>query len=159
MQATTFSGCLMQSEAEPRDARSMNHMDPQTKLTHLRLESWGRATRGHEGVGWPAATLLARMIEQGPMGASQQGRPPVDLCDRDAKTDAAVARLGVIDQKVARDYYQGWFTISMLARRHRMRERQVQNILRRIRDRVGGFLAACDANNLNALSKRGTTHL
>lgn len=126
-----------------RDKRTMNHMDPETKSVHLRLEVWGRWA--HEEVrAWPRITLLGRVIEQGVSGAGQQGRPPVSMPDEIARTDAAVARLGEIDRKVIRAYYLREVSKEDAARQVRMRVRQFQNVLRRARWRIGGFLAASE---------------
>lgn len=126
--------------AEFRDARTMNHMDPDTRRVHLRLEKWGSATRDSALVSWPKVTMLGRLIEQGPMGAGQAGRPPVSLSEEDAATDVAVSRLGDIDRQAIKEYYQGWMTIDILAKTMRIRVRQAQNILRRARWRLSGML-------------------
>ena len=128
---------------EPRDRRTMNNMDSETKAVHIRLEQWGAETR-ERIAGWPEKTLLGRLIEQGPMGAGQTGTPPVDLSEPAAHIDACVAKCCVIDQKALRLYYQGWMTMYELGKRMSMRERQAQNVLRRARWRVGAHLAVME---------------
>lgn len=126
-----------------RDRRTMNNMDPETKAIHLRLERWGEETR--ESIsGYPPVTMLGRLIEQGPMGAAQTGKPPVALSDAAARVDACVAKLCQIDQRVLRHYYQGWMTVYELSRKMSMRERQAQNVLRRARWRLGAHLLAME---------------
>jgi hypothetical protein len=125
-----------------RDGRTMNNMDPETRTIHIRLERWGKATRAGIENGWPPSTMLGRMIDQGPMGAAQTGRPPTSLSEEDQRTDAAVAKLCDIDRKALTCYYQGWMTVDMLAKRLSMRVRQAQNVLRRARWRVGAHLDA-----------------
>lgn len=59
-----------------------------------RLMAWGRWARNDGfGVGWPAITILGRVIEQGAEGSSQQGRPPATIPEPIAQTDAAVGKL------------------------------------------------------------------
>ena len=59
-----------------------------------RLMVWGKWARNDDyGVGWPALTILGRVIEQGADGATQQGRPPISIPEPIAEVDAAVGRL------------------------------------------------------------------
>lgn len=118
-----------------------NRMDPDTKMVHLRLEEWGKWAKGSEAKAWPQTTMLGRVIEQGP-GASQSGRPPVEMPDPVAVVDAAVSRLGAIDRGVVQTYYIRWEPIEVMARRKHMRVRQFQNVLRRARWRILGFIEA-----------------
>jgi len=126
-----------------RDKRTMNHMDPETKAAHLRLEEWGQATRDSLN-GYPSVTLLGRLIEQGPMGAGQSGKPPVSLSESAARADTCVAKLCQIDQRVLRYYYQHWVGTDEVARAMRMRPRQAQNVLRRARWRFMAHLAVIE---------------
>jgi hypothetical protein len=84
------------------------------------------------------------MIEQGPRGASQQGRPPVEIPEAIAVVDAAVCRLGAVDRRVIQIYYLHWEPIEVMARRSDMRVRQFQNILRRARWRILGYIDAAE---------------
>lgn len=122
-----------------------NRMDTDTRIVHERLEQWGRWARDSEARAWPEATLLGRVIEQGANGASQSGRPPVQIPDAVAIVDAAVCRLGAIDRGVVQTYYLRWEPIDVMARRHSMRVRQFQNVLRRARWRILGFIEAKEA--------------
>lgn len=108
-------------------------------MVHMRLEAWGKWA--HENTGaWPPQTLLGRMIEQGPMGAAQAGKPPISMPAEIAATDAAVARLGMIDRRALTDYYTRWEPLEVLARRASMRTRQLQRVLQRARWRVAVIL-------------------
>jgi hypothetical protein len=129
--------------AVERDARTMNNMDPETKAIHIRLEQWGLETRDSLN-GYPAVTLLGRLIEQGPMGAGQQGRPPVTLSVAAAHVDVCVGKLCQIDQRALRYYYQAQISREILAKRLSMRVRQAQNVLRRARWRVQAHLAVME---------------
>jgi hypothetical protein len=126
-----------------RDRRTMNHMDPETKAIHIRLEQWGAETRENLS-GYPRVTLLGRLIEQGPMGASQTGKPPVSLSEPAARVDTCVGKLCQIDQRALKFYYQAQISREVLARKMSMRERQAQNVLRRARWRVQAHLAVME---------------
>lgn len=124
-----------------RDGRAMNNMDPETKLTHIRLEEWARWAKDSESREWPPITLLGKVIEQGISGAGQGTRPPISMPDNVAKVDAAVAKLGEIDKKAIKTYYMRWEDIDSMARRLHMRRRQFQNVLRRARFRVQVYMS------------------
>lgn len=125
---------------ESRDRRRVNHMDPETRIVHAKLEMWGAWAKDSEIRAYPAATYLARWMEQGIHGASQQGRPPIAMPDEIAAVDAAVCRLNVIDKQAIQLYYIKWQPIEAHARRMGMRVRQFQNVLRRARWRLALFL-------------------
>lgn len=129
--------------AVERDGRTMNNMDPETKAIHIRLERWGAETRERLS-GYPAATLLGRLMEQGPMGAAQMGKPLVELSEPSARIDACVGKLCQIDQRALKFYYQQQISREVLARKMSMRERQAQNVLRRARWRVQAHLAVME---------------
>lgn len=126
-----------------RDRRTMNNMDGETRILHIRLEQWGRETRETLN-GYPPLTLLGRLIEQGANGASQTGRPPVSLSESAARADSCVAKLVQTDQGALRLYYQADISIEILAQRLSMRVRQAQNVLRRARWRFGAHLAVIE---------------
>ena len=123
-----------------RDPRAINAMDPDTKLIHAMLEAWGKWAKDMESHGWPAQTLLARMIEYGPQGASQQGRPPVAMPDEIAQIDAAVARLCQIDKNAVVAYYTRWEPPDVVAKRLRIKERELRRTLQRARWRLAAWL-------------------
>lgn len=124
----------------------MNHMDPDTKLVHARLEEWGNWSKGEEVRAWPATTPMGRMIEEGPHGAGQQSKPPIFMPDHIFHVDQAVAKLGDIDKRAVKHFYQHWEPLQVMARRMKMRERKFQNVLRRARWRIIGFLSAIENN-------------
>lgn len=129
------------AEVVMRDVRA-NRMDTDTRIVHERLEQWGRWAKDSEAKAWPESTLLGRVIEQGASGASQQGRPPVQIPEAVAIVDAAVSRLAVVDRSVIQTYYLRWEPIEAMARRHHMRVRQFQTVLRRARWRILGYIDA-----------------
>ena len=132
------------AEVVMRDVRA-NRMDTETRIVHERLEQWGRWAKDSEAKAWPEVTLLGRVMEQGPSGASQQGKPPVRIPDAIAVVDAAVCRLTGVDRSVIQTYYLRWEPIEVMARRHHMRVRQFQNVLRRARWRILGYIDAAES--------------
>lgn len=130
--------------AMPENPRAMNHMDPDTKAVHCRLEVWGRWARDAHLRAWPEVTLLGKVIEEGPHGAFCAGQAVVQMPDAIAQVDAAVARLGEVDRRVVCKYYLEWAAPEVLARLLGMRVREFQSVLRRARWRIGGYLSAME---------------
>lgn len=69
------------------------------------LSSWAEWARDSAVRPWPSMTLLARMIKQGPRGASQAGRPPVEMPADIAAVDRAVAQLSDLMRGVILAHY------------------------------------------------------
>jgi DNA-directed RNA polymerase specialized sigma24 family protein len=117
-------------------------MDGETKLIHLRLEAWGEWSKSNPELrAFPEATLLHRVAECGPQGASQGSRPPVTMPEAVEVTELAINRLGEIDRKVVKAYYLDWAPVELLARRCHMRIKEFENVLKRARWRVGGYVS------------------
>jgi hypothetical protein len=115
-------------------------MNEETRLIHLRLEAWASWVKNDlSALGFPDKTLLAKCMEYGSDGAHQGGKQPT-MPDEVAITDAAVAKLGQIDQRVLRSYYLRWACREDLARACNMRVRQFDNVLKRARWRVSLFV-------------------
>lgn len=132
-----------------RDGRVMSNMDAESRLIHSRLESWARWARDFsEARAYPAVSVVGRMMEYGALGASQQGRPPVSMPDEIAAVDAAVARLGDIDQRAIKAYYLHWEPIENCAKRLRMNVRPFQSLLRRARWRIAIILNCANRASL-----------
>ena len=73
---------------------SQRNISDELRAVDERLMAWGRwAKNDGYGVGWPAVTILGRVIEQGADGATQQGRPPISIPEPIAQVDAAVGKL------------------------------------------------------------------
>lgn len=136
---------VFEIHVERPSLRVINHMDPETKLVHCRLEEWGQWARDIGIRAWPQATLLARIMEEGPHGAFSSGRPPIHMAESVAHVDAAVCRLGEVDKRVIRKYYIEWAPTDAMARSLRMRVRMFQNVLKRARWRVSGYLSALES--------------
>ena len=122
------------------DRRAMNHMDAETKLVHIRLEAWGNWNKGAEMKPYPEITLLGRVIEQGISGAAQGARPCISMPEQVQVTEMAVLRCPAVDQQVLREYYIKYAPVEIMARHCRMRIKQFQNVLKRARWRVGGYV-------------------
>ena len=135
-----MSACEVLVTTETRDKRRVNHMDPETRIVHAKLEAWGAWAKDSEIRAYPSANYLARWIEQGIHGAAQEGKPPISMPDEIAAVDAAVCKLNVIDKQAIQLYYIKWAPVEIHARKLRMRPRQFQNVLRRARWRLALFL-------------------
>lgn len=128
-----------------RPARSMNHMDPETKIVHARLEEWAKWAKDIGISGYPRQSLTEKAAKYGKLGIPQESlrKPEPMMPERVAATDAAISKLGEIDRRVIFAYYLQWAPVEVMARRcGGMRVRQFQNVLRRARWRIRGFLDA-----------------
>lgn len=118
---------------------ALNHMDPDTKIVHMRLEVWGKLCADRL-TGYPRSTLLGRVIEFGMAGASQLGKGVEPIPDEVAETDAAIAKLNWTDRRAVSAYYTRNEPVEACAGRCHMRVRQFQNVLRRARWRLAIIL-------------------
>lgn len=125
--------------SDERSGRVLSRMDPEMKATHLRLEGWAKWAKENVRA-WPERTLLGKLCD-GELGRTEN-RTPTTMPDHIASVDAAVSWLGAIDQKVIKAYYLNWAPPEFAARRVHMRLTQFQNVLRRARWRISGYLAA-----------------
>jgi DNA-directed RNA polymerase specialized sigma24 family protein len=130
---------LTETNVAGKDGRACSHMDPQTSAVHARLEEWGKWCRDRLNA-WPQRTLLGRVIDQGFTGAAQPGAERADVSEDVAVTDAAVARLGQIDQRAIKAYYMRTEPIESSAKRVGMSKRMFQNVLRRARWRLAVYM-------------------
>lgn len=131
-----------------RSRRSMNHMDPDTKLVHARLEEWARWAKDTGIAGYPRQSLTEKAATYGKLGIPQESlhKPEPVMPEHVARVDAAICRLGAIDSKALRLYYLEWQPPEVLARKmdRSMRWRQYLNVVRRARWRVGAYLDALE---------------
>lgn len=130
-----------------RSPRSMNHMDPETKLVHARLEEWAKWAKDSGIAGYPRQSLTEKAAQYGKLGIPQQSSYKAEpmMPDRVALVDAAISRLGDIDRKAVSLYYLNWEPVEVLARRmhvNGMRVLQFQRVLHRARWRIMGYLDA-----------------
>lgn len=122
------------------DGRVMNHMSPETKLVHARLERWGRWAKTAGVRAWPPVTLLGRVMDCGPDGALARGSGRTEVPDDVAEVDTAVAKLGEVDRRVIRVYYLEWLPPESMAKNLRMKLSQFNAVLSRARFRVSVYL-------------------
>jgi hypothetical protein len=131
-----------------RDRRVMNHMDPETKIVHARLEEWARWAKDMGIAGYPKQSPTEKAALYGALGIPQEplNKPEPMMPDHVARVDAAICRLGEIDRKAIRLYYLSWDVAEVLARRmdRTMRWRQFLSVVRRARWRVAGYLDAVE---------------
>jgi len=122
-----------------RSGRVMNHMAPDIKATHARLEAWAKWAR--ESVRpWPERTWLGKLVDGETVRTVN--RAPISMPDYIAHVDAAVSRLGAIDGQVIRETYLRDDPVELVARRCKMRVPQLRNVLKRARWRICGYLDA-----------------
>ena len=132
--------------AKAFDARSLNAMsEPMrwgsfvTALLLGVLASCGngrqRAQWARSGTlrAWPASTVLARLIEQGPHGAQCSSPPPTEMPAYIVQVDYVVARLVRPDRRVIRKYYLEWAPPEVMAKALRMERNAFQLAVRRAR--------------------------
>jgi hypothetical protein len=127
-----------------RDRRSMNHMDPDTKVVHARLEEWAKWAKDMGIAGYPRQSITEKAAQYGRLGIPQESnfRTEPMMPDHVAAIDAAVSKLGDIDKSVVKTYYLKWESVNVMARHHHMRVLQFQRVLRRARWRIMGYLDA-----------------
>lgn len=121
-----------------RDPRTMNRMDPETRAIHVRLEEWACWAKDRGILGYPRQSLTEKAAQYGKLGIPQESnyRAEPMMPPHVAAMDAAISRLCQIDKGVIKTYYLHWEPIECMARRHSMRTRQFQNVLRRARWRL-----------------------
>lgn len=124
--------------------KSMNHMDPETKLVHARLEEWAKWAKDSGIAGYPKQSLTEKAAQYGKLGIPQESnfRTEPMMPDHVAMVDAAICRLADLDRRVVKIYYMRWEAVSVMAWHLRMRERKFQHILQRARWRIMGYLDA-----------------
>jgi hypothetical protein len=126
--------------------KSMNHMDPETKIVHARLEEWAKWAKDSGIAGYPRQSLTEKAAQYGKLGIPQESnyRSESMMPDHVAVIDAAICRLGDVDRSVVKMYYLRWEAVAVMAWKLRMRERKFQHILQRARWRIMGYLDAAN---------------
>lgn len=115
---------------------------------HAALEQWGRWVRdGLAGIGWPAETLLARVIEYGALGAAQRHCGSLMLIgtlieydEMVAWTEAAVMRLALDERNVVVRVYLHWEPPEVSAKRLGISQGTFDSRLSRARRSVRDYL-------------------
>lgn len=105
-------------------------------MADARLDAWAEWSRGNGlHVGWPRATVLARLIEQH-TAAAQQGAPPVAMPDDIAAVDAVVARLSDLMRGVILAHYLTFAPSEVKARSLHLSRAHFWRLLRRAQRNV-----------------------
>lgn len=124
---------------------------------HAALEQWGRWVRDAlSGIGWPAETLLARVIEYGALGAAQRHcgslliiGSMIEYDEMIAWTEAAIMRLAIEERNVVARVYLYWEAPEVSAKRLGISrgtfDSRLSRAKRSIRDYLEGRRAAAVA--------------
>lgn len=116
------------------------------------LEAWARWGRSVlAGIGWPAWTLLARVIAQGFTGAAQKGCRVYEVDEAMELVERAVLRLSDIERRVICKHYLYWQSPEVSAQYCHMSYGYFRVVLnrarRRVRDYLDGARHGCVTNN------------
>jgi hypothetical protein len=139
-----MAAVMSEVEQDTSRRKAMNHMDPETKLVHARLEEWAKWAKDSGIAGYPRQSLTEKAAQYGKLGIPQESnyRSEPMMPDHVALIDAAICRLGDLDRRVIKAYYLRWQAVAVMAWNLRMRERKFQHILQRARWRIMGYLDA-----------------
>jgi DNA-directed RNA polymerase specialized sigma24 family protein len=125
----------------PSVAAGRRHYAPGFEETDAALEAWARWGRSVlAGIGWPAWTLLARIIEQGFTGAAQSGNRILEVDEFMELVEAAVLRLSPAERRVLVKHYCFWQSPEVSAEYLGMSCGNFRIVLHRARRSVRDFL-------------------
>ena len=117
------------------DNRAANSMDSQTLEAHTQLEQHAKWAQENYS-GWSSTTLMGRFEEQGDAIFSRTDGAPLSIPPDIALTDKALCKLGEVDLRVIKTYYNYWEPVEVIWRRARMKSKhEFQKVLRRARFR------------------------
>lgn len=129
-----------------RNCRSLNHMEPGTRLIHARLEEWAKEVKRFLGTqGFPGESYYHKwaLLKIAP----HPGHDPA-ISDRAARVDAAVARLPQPDKAVLERYYLRWRPTRIWEHLAGINsESTFKRVLKRARWRTEGFLLAVESSS------------
>jgi DNA-directed RNA polymerase specialized sigma24 family protein len=116
------------------------------------LEVWARVARdSFHGIGWPARTLLARVIEQGANGAAHSAGVSTSCWPELAEqVERAILRLGDIRRQVVVTHALYGQPAEVCARYCRMTIPRYRTLLAQCRRSIGDYLAGCSDRQLMA---------
>lgn len=105
------------------------------------LEAWARwAHSALSGLGWPAWTVIARVMEFGVNGAAHRHSAvcaPDEFCET---VERAVIRLKAIERRVILEHYFTWQPVEITSKRCHMTAGRFRTVLHRARRSVGDYL-------------------
>lgn len=120
--------------------------------TDAALEAWARWGQSVlSGIGWPARTLLARIIEQGIRGAAQEGARLVEADEAMETVERAVLRLTPKERETICRHYFYWQPPEVSARYCGMSANYFGVVLHRARRRVRDYLEGVKSMRQNEL--------
>lgn len=134
--------------ASPRPRRS--HWRPEEECRAHRdamsevdaaLEAWARWGRGLlQSMGWPAWTLMARIMEEGFQGAAQKGSRAFEVDEAMEMIERAVLRLPERERLVVIKHYTYWQPVEISARYCHMHPATFRGHLHRARRSIRDYL-------------------
>ena len=117
-------------------------LPPEARVVHAELTAWGHWARTAEERGFSPISPIGRMIEYGPLGAAQGGKPPVIMPPAIARIDGAIARLPPSEKSAVVAYYTHYEPVEASCKRWKKGSnvRAFQYVLRRARERLSYIL-------------------
>ena len=123
-------------------AERRSNMREESREAHAALEMWARwALSVFSGLGYARVNAIARLIEFGPMGASQSFGPvPVEI-DRTCEiVDRAVARLDYTEREVIYRTYLQNDAAQVTAQKCGLTYGYYREVLAKARQRIGDYI-------------------
>jgi len=123
-------------------AERRSHMREESKEAHAALEAWARwANSALTGLGFSPTSMIARLIELGPLGASQSFGPvPVEIDITCEIVDRAISRLDDIEREVIYRTYLYNDAAQVTASKCRLTYGYYREVLAKARQRVGDYI-------------------
>lgn len=118
------------------------NMRDESREAHAALEAWARwANSAFSGLGFSPLNIIARLIELGPLGASQSFGPvPVEI-DRTCEiVDRAISRLDPVEREVIYRTYLYNDAAQVTAAKCRLTYGYYREVLAKARQRVGDYI-------------------
>ncbi len=113
------------------------------------LEAWARwGRRILQDIGWPAVTLLARVMEGGIVGAAQKGSRVFEVDDAMELVERAVLRLPERERLVVVKHYTYSQPVEVSARYCHMHPSTFRSILHRARRSIRDYLDGARATGI-----------
>jgi DNA-directed RNA polymerase specialized sigma24 family protein len=137
---------LLSRHARPTAPCGKRRYTPGFEETDAALEAWARWARtGLAGLGWPARTLLARIIECGVRGAAQAGCLTVEIDEAMEMVERAVLRLSDLERQTICRHYLYWQPPEVSARYCGMSPNYFGVVLHRARRSIRDYLEGVKA--------------
>lgn len=117
-------------------------MREESREAHAALEAWARwANSALTGLGFSPTSIIARLIELGPLGASQAFGPvPVEIDIACEVVDRAISRLDNVEREVIYRTYLYNDAAQVTAQKCRLTYGYYREVLAKARQRVGDYI-------------------